>query len=97
MLSVNGTESLVGKIIDEIPPEYELEVMGEQFKLSDIHEWSKRMAKFYQVSMFGIDFNAIKLSSEYNDYQIFPSKEKKEKLIKDGKFDLLIGPKTSEF
>jgi hypothetical protein len=47
--------------------------------------------------MFGIHFNVIKLSDEYNDYQMFPCKEKKEELIREGKLDLLIGPKVNTF
>ena len=43
--------------------------------------------------MFGIDINAIKLSSKHNDYQIFHSKKQKEKLIKEGKLELLEGHK----
>ncbi len=97
MISINGENSLVGIITDEIPEGFIEELIGVKHELSEIHQWSARMARTYQISMFGIDFNVIKLSNEYNDYQIFPSKERKEELIRERKLDLLVGPKVKIF
>lgn len=76
---------------------YSERVIGFKYEKSLIHQWSAGLGRIHQVSVFGIDFNYIKLSEDYDDYQIFPCGENKERIIKSGKIDFLIGPKVSRF